>query len=103
MNSNKQQFNVSQLEVLKEATKMISNDILLVQGPPGTGKTNTITQLMMMLVFADEDVKIHVCAPSNAAVDEILMRMASKGLDQYTEEELTKKLLRVGAMSHVPD
>jgi hypothetical protein len=35
---------------------------------------------MSMLVAANHNVKINVCAPSNAAVDEFLMRVAKKGL-----------------------
>jgi hypothetical protein len=59
---------------------------------------------MSMLVCANPGVKIHVCAPSNAAVDEILMRVAKKGLtENETEEELANKLLRIGALSHIPD
>jgi len=55
---------------------------------------------MSMLLHADPTAKINVCAPSNAAVDEILSRVAKKGISEdETEEELARKLLRIGALS----
>ena len=55
---------------------MPENDILLIQGPPGTGKTHTIAGIVSMVINAGAS-KVHVCAPSNAAVDEILHRLSS--------------------------
>jgi senataxin len=67
----------------------------LVQGPPGTGKTRTIVGMLSTLrhvavntlpnhaVSAVEKVEpLHflVCAPSNAAVDEIVLRIQKLGL-----------------------
>ena len=56
-----------------------------------------------MLIYAGVE-KIHICAPSNAAVDEILSRIGSKGLIGVTKEpaDLKKLLLRVGATEHDP-
>lgn len=78
--------------------------IQLIQGPPGTGKTQTVSGLLSMLINAGVD-KVHVCAPSNAAVDEILTRVATQGL--LTNEGKALKdtaglLLRVGAMEYEP-
>ena len=54
----------------------------LIQGPPGTGKTRTIVSLVSSLVGAHYGpggkwigARVLVCAPSNAAVDEIAMRL----------------------------
>ncbi len=46
--------------------------------------------------------KILVCAPSNAAVDEILQRVSSKGLFGVTshQDDLKKLLLRIGAIEY---
>ena len=46
--------------------------------------------------------KIHVCAPSNAAVDEVLARLSKNGLIGVTSEreELKKYLLRIGSMDY---
>jgi senataxin len=57
---------------------MPENDILLIQGPPGTGKTHTIRGIISMLLSSGIK-KIMVCAPSNAAIDEIVSRVATKG------------------------
>ncbi len=77
-------------------------DIVLVQGPPGTGKTETITGIISMILQqspAGSSKVIHVCAPSNTAVDEILTRIRTKGLVGYCSNfsELKKLILRVGA------
>lgn len=78
------------------------DDILLIQGPPGTGKTHTITGIISMLISSGVG-KIHVCAPSNAAIDEILTRMSGKGLIGCEKEvDMKKMLLRLGAMEYEP-
>lgn len=72
---------------------------MLIQGPPGTGKTTTITGIIAM-VLSDKNIqKIHVCAPSNGAVDEIISKIIDKGL-KGNKEDLSKILLRVGATSY---
>lgn len=62
---------------------MPRDDILLIQGPPGTGKTHTIIGIISMLMsstLANSKQKIMVCAPSNAAIDQIINRIIEKGL-----------------------
>ena len=48
--------------------------------------------------------KIHVCAPSNAAVDEILARLSLYGLTGITKDkdELKKYFLRIGSIDYEP-
>lgn len=59
---------------------MRASDFLLIQGPPGTGKTHTIKGIISMLSLTlKSEKKILVCAPSNAAIDEIVTRLISKG------------------------
>jgi len=41
----------------------------------GTGKTSTITGIVSMILTDNINAKIHICAPSNAAVDEIVDRL----------------------------
>lgn len=65
------EFNRSQFDVLRVVSEMPEQNIQLIQGPPGTGKTHTITGIISMLLSSGVS-KILVCAPSNAAVDEIL-------------------------------
>eukprot|EP01122_Echinamoeba_exundans_P004835 TRINITY_DN15059_c0_g1_i1.p1 TRINITY_DN15059_c0_g1~~TRINITY_DN15059_c0_g1_i1.p1 ORF type:complete len:1155 (+),score=197.57 TRINITY_DN15059_c0_g1_i1:177-3467(+) len=65
-------FNKEQLGAIREA--VMSTGYTLIQGPPGTGKTRTIIALIASLL--DEfRLPILVCAPSNAAVDEIVSRL----------------------------
>ena len=82
---------------------MPKDDILLIQGPPGTGKTHTITGIISMLLKSGAK-KIHVCAPSNAAVDEICARLSTSGLEQVTsdEAEVKKLVLRIGSLDYEP-
>lgn len=56
------------------------------------------------MLIASGCQKIHVCAPSNAAVDEILYRLSTKGLTGITKDpaEIKKMLLRIGAMEYEP-
>lgn len=54
----------------------------LVQGPPGTGKTSTIVGMVSTLVIEEPGVKVLVCAPSNAALDEIAARLMHRMLDK---------------------
>jgi senataxin len=84
-------INPAQAKAIKSA---LDNDAFtLIQGPPGSGKTKTIVALLGSLltnVLGNNSIsigpghqssnrvssrKILVCAPSNAAVDEIVMRL----------------------------
>lgn len=72
-------FNKSQLFALKyiiddSNANRSDTKISLIQGPPGTGKTSTIIGLISALL-ATSCQRVLVCAPSNAAVDEICRRL----------------------------
>lgn len=63
--------------------------IFLIQGPPGTGKTTTL-KMLLGAYFAVHPRPIGnvrnphavlLCAPSNAAVDEMLRRISSEGIE----------------------
>jgi len=56
-----------------------SKDVALVHGPPGTGKTTTLTKCITDTVRQEKQVL--VCAPSNAAVDLLVEKLANEGLD----------------------
>ena len=83
---------------------MRANDFLLIQGPPGTGKTHTIKGIISMLnCCTSRNKKVLVCAPSNAAIDEIVTRIISKGgLFGQTEQESIDKVVRIGSMDYEP-
>lgn len=75
------QHNRTQWKAIESA--MGENRMVLLQGPPGTGKTKTITGIVSAFLdcTADESrepikrPRVFVCAPSNAAADEIALRL----------------------------
>ncbi|AMD19889.1 HCL262Cp [Eremothecium sinecaudum] len=90
----------------------------LVQGPPGTGKTNTILSIVGCFLSLSKSLpsnviknptesntasteqllqkqKVLICAPSNAAVDELVLRLR-EGLIEYNGKPFKPKLVRVG-------
>lgn len=74
--ANKDSFNSSQQNLLKEVTAETASRIQLFQGPPGTGKTHTILGIVSMLICSGAQKKILICTPSNKAIDEIVMRLS---------------------------
>ncbi|MTI21843.1 IGHMBP2 family helicase [Fulvivirga sp. RKSG066] len=68
-------------EVQNKAFSKITDaqDIALVHGPPGTGKTTTLTKCIADATRQEKQVL--VCAPSNAAVDLLVEKLANEGLD----------------------
>ncbi|MBW0473616.1 hypothetical protein O181_013331 [Austropuccinia psidii MF-1] len=84
----------------------------LIQGPPGTGKTSTIVGLIGAFMASRPRVansgggpsavtrKVLLCAPSNAAVDEVVKRLKD-GVRGAEGELIIPKLVRIGADSKV--
>ena len=89
-------FNEPQKNAIFQANYMKKNEILLIQGPPGTGKTHTILGLISMLLKNDHHSKILICAPSNAAIDEISARLAVQGIYNSELKKVKCKFLRFG-------
>jgi Rad3-related DNA helicase len=48
---------------------------ILIQGPPGTGKTHTLSSMILAIMLAKSDQLVHICAPSNAAMREVAVRL----------------------------
>lgn len=67
--------------------------VVLLQGPPGTGKTHTLT-ILLRLLHNRGFKKILVCAPSNAAIDELMTRMIA-----FLPNQGKGTVLRVGRNS----
>jgi len=78
--------------------------------PPGTGKTKTVVGIVGALLSAESDnipipgvpsskkppaKKVLVCAPSNAAVDELVVRFM-QGLQSSKGEKWIPKIVRLG-------
>ena len=108
-------LNKAQSQAVRSA--MDNDGFTLIQGPPGSGKTKTIVAIVGAVLtgsFSEESVpisrpkdpnasrsstiaskKLLVCAPSNAAVDELVMRF-KKGV-QTTDGAIRKpSVVRLG-------
>ncbi|KPJ07236.1 Helicase SEN1 [Papilio machaon] len=74
--------------------------IQMVQGPPGTGKTSVICAIVMTYFYNASGRKelnrgkILICATSNAAVDELVLRLLHIRKDMPKEERF--RMVRVG-------
>lgn len=91
------------------AIQKITNapDIAFIHGPPGTGKTTTIVEAIKQAI--DEERQVLVCAPSNAAVDLLVEKLSSRGLNalrighpaRVTEQSLGKTIdVKISEHSH---
>lgn len=115
-------FNESQLYSIKHVCTRFTDErdtrIALLQGPPGTGKTSTI--LGMLSVFLSKkynsegvlksanrtltptstannnDTRILLCAPSNAALDELLLRILRDGIVNGKGVKQQVRIVRLG-------
>lgn len=54
-------------------------DVSWIHGPPGTGKTTTLAEAIRLAVGQGE--KVLVCAPTNAAVDHLTLKLNLLGID----------------------
>ncbi|KAH4923321.1 hypothetical protein HBI23_092450 [Parastagonospora nodorum] len=108
-----QNYNVNKAQA-KAIKSAIDNDAFtLIQGPPGSGKTKTITAIVGA-VLSDSlrnrgttitvpgqqrsetaSKKLLVCAPSNAAVDELVMRFKA-GIKTLNGEVRKVNIVRLG-------
>ncbi|XP_017790018.1 PREDICTED: probable helicase senataxin [Habropoda laboriosa] len=78
-------LNQKQMEAVCKVTKaVVQKDAKLcfIQGPPGTGKSKVIVNIVTQILYGNNrytsnasPTKILVCAPSNAAIDEIVLRL----------------------------
>ncbi|ESL05612.1 hypothetical protein TRSC58_06732 [Trypanosoma rangeli SC58] len=75
--------------------------LFIIEGPPGTGKTQTIAGLTLNLLqyLPKTARRVLVCAPSNCAVDEVLLRLRS--LTTRVPQLENAQLLRVGVRDNV--
>lgn len=71
-------FDSSQSEALAHALNK-KRPVLVIQGPPGTGKTGLLTYIIEGIVRRGE--RVLVTAPSNAAVDNIVEKLSSTGMN----------------------
>ena len=71
------QLNPSQQEAVLRALN--AQDLAIVHGPPGTGKTTTLAEVIKHL--AKQEKSILITAPSNTAVDNLMLKVAKAGLN----------------------
>ena len=57
---------------------------------------------MILCRQTNPDQKIFVCAPSNAAVDEIVVRLVKKGLISYSGKKKKAEVVRIGVLDYNP-
>ncbi|NXS51941.1 SETX helicase, partial [Brachypteracias leptosomus] len=116
------EYNADQKRAIETAYAMVKQHpglpkICLIHGPPGTGKSKTIVGLLSRVLRENtrnertakkpnskvKPNRFLVCAPSNAAVDEVMKKIivAFKGKCQNRQEPLGNcgdiKLVRIGA------
>ncbi|XP_031782382.1 probable helicase senataxin isoform X1 [Nasonia vitripennis] len=100
----KDKLNAKQMEaVIKftNASVKLEPKIGLLVGPPGTGKSKVIANLVTQILYgegryvAGKPLRILVCAPSNAAIDEIVLRLLEI---RGAIKEHRFKMVRIGRM-----
>lgn len=104
-------YNVNRSQALAIASTHNRPGFSLIQGPPGTGKTKTILGIVGYNLSKDvpqnvieiegeqnkppKRSKILVCAPSNAAVDELVIRLRD-GVYNHMGELINPAVVRLG-------
>jgi superfamily I DNA/RNA helicase len=95
-------LNKAQLGAVKSVLQLPpEGGLRLIQGPPGTGKTTTVAAIVSALQLKDNlqtKHRILLCAPSNAAVDELLLRLRRDGLLPTTTHATSNVFLREESM-----
>ena len=87
------ELNSSQKSAIEKS--LAASSVALIQGPPGTGKTTTLVGLISEFLKnkkTSETRRVLVCAPSNAAVDNLAESLLKKGI---------QKMVRLGHPSRV--
>ncbi|KAL2713828.1 helicase SEN1 [Vespula squamosa] len=99
----KDKLNQIQLEAVGRVTGAVIQrepKICLIQGPPGTGKSKVIVNIITEILYGNNRyqnskaaLRILVCAPSNAAIDEIVLRLLAI---RATIKQNRFKMVRIG-------
>lgn len=100
-NSIKDMYNHSQFSSIQNICLM-KQGIKLLQGPPGTGKTHTligvVSGIYHYIKTESTNCRKHIliCAPSNYAVDEIILRIIHRGIFDQAGARVVPKVVRLG-------
>ncbi|XP_008543227.1 probable helicase senataxin [Microplitis demolitor] len=94
----KEVLNSKQLEIISRVVTTVENStpgICLIQGPPGTGKSTVIKNIIASTLSRRNTGRILVCAPSNKAIDELVMRLLDIQPDME-DQNIPFNIVRVG-------
>lgn len=97
----KDKYNYSQFSSIQNICLM-KQGIKLLQGPPGTGKTHTLIGIVSGIYHYIKTEPttcrrhILICAPSNYAVDEIILRIIHKGIYDQSGDRVFPRVVRLG-------
>lgn len=103
---NEQAYNDSQKQAITRITYMVSEPlpcsrIALLLGPPGCGKSYTLTGLLQTILknYSSDRLKHHIllCAPSNAAADELALKLVH--MDLINKEKTLQTIQRSTGMN----
>ncbi|CAD1475543.1 unnamed protein product, partial [Heterotrigona itama] len=100
-------LNEKQMEAVHKITKAViqrDTKLCFIQGPPGTGKSKVIVNIVSQILYGNNrytnsgnSLKILVCAPSNAAVDEIVLRLLNiRTIIKENSKTKPFKMVRIG-------
>lgn len=112
----KRAYHVNDSQAVAIAGTVHNDGFALIQGPPGTGKTKTILGIVGYVLTSSSTNEAHaiqvpgvksapapkkdnkrilICAPSNAAVDELVIRL-KQGIKNYRGATFRPKIVRLG-------
>ncbi|KAK0167132.1 hypothetical protein PV327_004569 [Microctonus hyperodae] len=98
-------LNLKQLEVIariKNTVEKSTPKISMIQGPPGTGKSQVIVNIIASLFIEKSADKILVCAHSNQAIDEVVLRLLElKKI--FSTNGISFRVVRVGQEDKMSD
>ncbi|XP_063971828.1 uncharacterized protein LOC135159749 [Diachasmimorpha longicaudata] len=101
----KDKLNTKQMEAVMKITETVVKripKICMIQGPPGTGKTKVIVNTVMEILYGKNRYQHHkltrilICAPSNAAIDEIVLRLMDIRMNLPKDQRF--KMVRIGKL-----
>ncbi|XP_076761672.1 uncharacterized protein LOC143429781 [Xylocopa sonorina] len=101
------QLNTKQMEAVCKVTKAVvqkDTKLCFIHGPPGTGKSKVIVNIIAQILYGNNrytsngsSFKMLVCAPSNAAIDEIVLRLLNiRSLIKQEAKLKPFRMVRIG-------
>lgn len=102
-------LNQKQIEAVNKVTKAAvhkDTKLCFIQGPPGTGKSKVIVNIITQILYGNNrytsngsSFKMLVCAPSNTAIDEIVLRLLNVRTTIKQQAKMKPfKMVRIGQL-----